>query len=236
MSQLGMRLIQISFKRLPDEHADMMIRAGRYFLQSQGRRPVLPYLAGALLFGALSGVGLEAYRQYVLAPFFGIANLPEFGIIVFEMLPVAFAIAAGAFVQHRLAVRARRKNLIRNLDKEVMIDIDVHEYGMEIARDGQVLTYEWTAFRKVEMAKGFLVFQQDDAIFSIPARAFKDKNAYLTQSHEIIGLWKEARKAALDEAAAAKMADALDLEAEKEQTAPTLKSPGSNPASRSKRS
>lgn len=236
MSQLGMRLIQISFKRLPDEHADMMIRAGKYFLQSQGRRKALPYLAAALLFGVLSGVGLEAYRQYVLAPYFGIENLPAFGVIMFEMLPVALAIAAGTFMQHQLSVRARRKNLISRLHADVMIDIDVHEYGMEVARDGQITTFEWTAFKTVDTAKGFLVFEQDDTIFSVPARAFKDQNTYLTQSHEIIRLWKEARKAAFEEAQAAKIAEALDLEAEKEQTAPTLKSPGSTPASRSKRS
>jgi hypothetical protein len=232
MNPLGTRLMQISFKRLPDEHADLMIRAGNYFLNTRTNRPALPYLAGAIIFGVVCGVGLELYRQFLLAPYFGIEKLPDFGVIVMEMLPVLLAIAIGAALQRYLTVRARRKALIARLDKEVMIDIDVFEKGMEINRDGQFISYEWTAFKKVETANGYLVLRQDDSILSIPARAFKDKDAYLTDSHEIVALWKEANKAKLEDLAAARKAAALDLQTKKGQEAASLKIPGSSPASR----
>ena len=228
MHPLGMRLMQISFKRLPEEHAANMIRAGDLFLHARSRRRALPYLVGAVIFGITCGVGLEAYRQYVLAPWFGIESLPTLPVIALEMLPIAVAIGIGLIAQSFIVRRGRRKTLIAALRKEIMIDIDIYEDGMEVAEEHVATTYYWTAFERVETYKGAVVFYRDDSLFFIPARAFKDNSAYLTQGHEIVTLWKEARLARAESAGATSRP--LDLGGEKMHSAPhSMKATGSNP-------
>lgn len=203
MNPFGARVTQLSFKRMPEEHADVMLRAGKLFLQSRSRRKPIPYLIGAVIFGVVCGVGIEAFRQFVLAPYFGIDTLPTIQVVAFEMLPVMLAIGAGAVVQREIVRRGRRRRLIASLSENVMIDVDIYERGMETSNGG-VFTYcSWPAFRDVQMEKNAITFFRDDTLFSIPARAFKDRKEFEARGHEIVDLWRRARSSARAEPARA---------------------------------
>lgn len=195
MNPFGARVTQLSFKRLPEEHADVMLRAGRLFLQSRSRRKPIPYLIGAVIFGVVCGVGIEAFRQFVLAPYFGIDSLPTIQVVVLEMLPVMLAIGAGAVIQREIVRRGRRKRLIASLAENVMIDVDLYERGMETSIGGVFSYCSWPAFLDVRLEKNAITFFRDDALFSIPARAFKDRKEFEARGHEIVDLWKRAKSA-----------------------------------------
>ena len=213
MNPFGARVTQLSFKRLPEEHADGMLRAGKLFLQTRSRRKPVPYLIGAVIFGVVCGVGIEAFRQFVLAPYFGINALPTIQVVAFEMLPVMLAIGAGAVIQREIVRRGRRKRLIAALAEYVMIDVDIYERGMETSIGG-VFTYcSWQAFHDVKLEKNAITFFRDDALFSIPARAFKDRKEFEAQAREVVDLWKLA-KSGRREAPAASAAPPLDLRGE----------------------
>jgi hypothetical protein len=214
MNPFGARVTQLSFKRLPEEHADMMLRAGKLFLQSRSRRKPVPYLIGAVIFGIVCGVGIEAFRQFVLASYFGIDTLPTIQVVAFEMLPVMLAIGAGAVIQREIVRRGRRRRLIASLADNVIIDIDVYERGMETSIGG-VFTYcSWSAVREVKVEKNAIVFLRDDALFAIPVRAFKDRKEFEARAAEVVDLWKLARRSHRTEGAAA-AAPPLDLKGEK---------------------
>ena len=213
MNPFGARVTQLSFKRLPEEHADVMLRAGKLFLQSRSRRRPIPYLIGAVVFGIVCGVGIEAFRQFVLAPYFGIDTLPTIQVVAFEMLPVMLAIGVGAVIQREIVRRGRRKRLIASLADNVMIDLDIYERGMETSIAG-VFTYcSWPAFRDVQMEKNAITFFRDDTLLSIPARAFKDRKEFEARGREIVDLWKQAKKGVRD-APSVGTAPPLDLAGE----------------------
>lgn len=213
MNPFGARVTQLSFKRLPEEHAEVMLRAGRLFLQSRSRRKPIPYLIGAVIFGVTCGIGIEAFRQFVLAPYFGIEALPTIQVVAFEMLPVMLAIGTGAVIQREIVRRGRRKRLIASLADHVMIDVDIYERGMETSIGG-VFTYcSWPAFRDVQLEKDAIIFFRDDMLFSIPARAFKDRREFDLRGREIVDLWKQAKKGGRDAAPVA-AAPPLDLKGE----------------------
>lgn len=201
MNPFGARITQLSFKRLPEEHADLLLRAGKLFLQSRSRRRPVPYLIGAVVFGIVCGVGIEAFRQFVLAPHFGIATLPTIQVVAFEMLPVMLAIGAGAVIQREIVRRGRRKRLIASLAENVMIDVDIYERGMETSIGGVFSYCSWPAFLDVRQEKNAITFFRDDALFSIPARAFKDRKEFELRGQEIVDLWRRAKAAARPEAA-----------------------------------
>lgn len=193
MNPFGARVTQLSFKRLPEEHADVMLRAGKLFLQSRSRRKPVPYLIGAVIFGIVCGVGIEAFRQFVLGPYFGIDALPTIQVVAFEMLPVMLAIGAGAVIQREIVRRGRRRRLIASLAENVMIDVDIYERGMETSVGG-VFTYcSWPAFRDVQLEKNAVTFFRDDTLFCIAARAFKDRKEFEARGQEIVELWKRSR-------------------------------------------
>ncbi|HWU61876.1 MAG TPA: hypothetical protein VN112_07615 [Ensifer sp.] len=200
MNPFGARVTQLSFKRLPEEHADVMLRAGKLFLQSRSRRRPLPYLIGAVIFGIVCGVGIEAFRQFVLAPYFGINALPTIQVVAFEMLPVMLAIGAGAVIQREIVRRGRRRRLIASLAENVMIDVDIYERGMETSIGGLFTYCSWPAFRDVQLEKNAITFFRDDTLFSIPARAFKDRKEFEARGQEIVDLWRRARPTARTEA------------------------------------
>ena len=213
MNPFGARVTQLSFKRLPEEHAEVMLRAGKLFLQSRSRRKPVPYLIGAIVFGIVCGVGIEAFRQFVLAPYFGIDTLPTIQVVAFEMLPVMLAIGIGAVMQREIVRRGRRKRLIASLAENVIIDVDIYERGMETSIGG-VFTYcSWPAFRDVKIEKNAITFFRDDTLFSIPARAFRDRKEFEARAREIVDLWKQARKGGR-EAPSANAAPPLDLKGE----------------------
>ncbi len=193
MNPFGARVTQLSFKRLPEEHADVMLRAGKLFLQSRSRRRPVPYLIGAVIFGIVCGVGIEAFRQFVLAPYFGINSLPTIQVVAFEMLPVMLAIGAGAVIQREIVRRGRRKRLITSLAENVMIDVDIYERGMETSIGGVFAYCSWPAFLDVQMEKNAITFFRDDALFSIPARAFRDRKEFEARGREIVDLWRRSR-------------------------------------------
>lgn len=193
MNPFGARVTQLSFKRLPEEHADVMLRAAKLFLQSRSRRKPIPYLVGAVIFGIVCGVGIEAFRQFVLAPYFGIDTLPTIQVVVLEMLPVMLAIGAGAVIQREIVRRGRRRRLVTSLAENVMIDVDIYERGMETSIGGVFAYCSWPAFRDVQLEKNAITFFRDDALFSIPARAFKDRKEFEARGREIVDLWKRAR-------------------------------------------
>ena len=195
MNPFGARVTQLSFKRLPEEHADVMLRAGKLFLQTRSRRRPVPYLIGAVIFGVVCGVGIEAFRQFVLAPYFGINALPTIQVVAFEMLPVMLAIGAGAVIQREIVRRGRRRRLIASLAENVMIDVDIYERGMETSIGGVFAYCSWQAFRDVQLEKNAITFFRDDALFSIPARAFKDRKEFEARGKEIVDLWLRARSA-----------------------------------------
>lgn len=213
MNPFGARVTQLSFKRLPEEHADVMLRAGKLFLQSRSRRKPIPYLIGAVIFGIVCGVGIEAFRQFVLAPYFGINSLPTIQVVAFEMLPVMLAIGAGAVIQREIVRRGRRKRLIASLAENVMIDVDIYERGMETSIGGVFAYCSWPAFRDVQMEKNAITFFRDDTLFSIPARAFKDRKEFEARGREIVDLWKQAKKGGRD-APSVGTAPPLDLAGE----------------------
>ncbi len=193
MNPFGARVTQLSFKRLPEEHAETMLRAGKLFLQSRSRRKPVPYLIGAVIFGIVCGVGIEAFRQFVLAPHFGINALPTVQVVAFEMLPVMLAIGAGAVIQREIVRRGRRKRLIASLAPDVMIDVDVYERGMETSIGGVFSYCSWPAFLDVQLEKNAITFFRDDTLFSIPARAFKDRKEFDARGREIVDLWRRAK-------------------------------------------
>ncbi len=158
MNPFGARVTQLSFKRMPQEHADLMLRAGKLFLQSRSRRKPVPYLIGAVIFGVVCGVGIEAFRQFVLAPYFGINALPTIQVVAFEMLPVMLAIGAGAVIQREIVRRGRRKRLIASLAENVMIDVDIYERGMETSIGGVFSYCSWPAFLDVQLEKNAITF------------------------------------------------------------------------------
>lgn len=192
MNPFGARVMQLSYKRLPEEHADSMIRAGRLFLETRAPRKAAPYLIGAVIFGIICGVGIEAFRELVLAPYLGIGELPTVQVIVLEMLPVMLAIGLGAVMQREIVRRGRRKRLIASLADNVIIDVDIYERGMETSIGG-VFTYcAWPAFRGVALDKKAVRFLRDDSLFEIPARAFRDRQDFEARGADIVGLWTAA--------------------------------------------
>jgi hypothetical protein len=210
MNPFGARVVQLSYKRLPVEHADSMIRAGRLFLETRAPRKAAPYLVGAVVFGIVCGIGIEAFRQFVLAPYLGIEALPTIQVIVLEMLPVMLAIGLGAVIQREIVRRGRRRRLIQSLADNVMIDVDIYARGMETSI-GNVFTYcSWPAFSEVRLEKNALAFLRDDSLFEIPARAFKDRAEFEARGREIVTLWRESRNTA-----AAMPGRGLDLADEK---------------------
>jgi hypothetical protein len=213
MNPFGARITQLSFKRLPEEHADAMLRAGKLFLQSRSRRRPIPYLIGAVIFGVVCGVGIEAFRQFVLAPYFGIDALPTIQVVAFEMLPVMLAIAAGAVIQREIVRRGRRSRLIASLAENVMIDVDIYERGMETSIGGVFSYCSWPAFLDVRLEKTAITFFRDDSLFFIPLRAFKDRKEFETRGREIVDLWKQAKKGGRD-APSAYASRPLDLKGE----------------------
>lgn len=192
MNPFGARVMQVSFKRLPEEHADSMIRAGRLFLETRAPRKAVPYLVGAVIFGILCGLGIEAFRQLVLAPYLGIGELPTVQVIVLEMLPVMLAIGLGAVMQREIVRRGRRRRLIASLAENVIVDVDIYERGMETSIGG-VFTYGgWSTFHNVARDKNGVRFLRDDTLFEIPARAFKDRQDFETRGQQIVDLWTAA--------------------------------------------
>ncbi|MCB1445730.1 MAG: hypothetical protein KDJ87_08000 [Rhizobiaceae bacterium] len=188
------RILSVSFARDAEEHADVMLTAGRRMLAGPARISAWAAFAAAVGFGVAVGILMEIHRRLVLPLVLGPAEPAPLGTVVLQLLPLILMIAALYILLYRRAVRRRRAALVARLTPGVVIDVDIFPKGVAMASDRVAIEVDWPAVRDVFAGANRIEMECEAFSLYIPERAFPDHAAFTRAGREVRNLWRAALK------------------------------------------
>lgn len=193
------RIMSLSFKREPEEHADVMIQAGRRMMTPRKALSVGPFFAAAIAVGVVLALGMEAYRRFVLSPLLGNADVTPANVIFLQFLPLFVLAIILIYSFSALSHKRRRQALIERLDKNLFVDVDIYEEGMRSTSGPVTVMLEWKAIRDVAVKPSRLEFEGDSYVAYLPQRAFESRARFEEAAKKIRGLWMSTRHGNADQ-------------------------------------
>ncbi|MDB5526249.1 MAG: hypothetical protein JWM58_4012 [Rhizobium sp.] len=186
------RIMSLSFKRLPEEQADVLLGAGRRFLTGAGTKRGRNILVGAVAFGIMVGLGMEIYRRFVLSPLLGVDEVTPLNIIILQLLPFLILLAALIFAMSRQGNRRQRQALIDRIEPDIFIDIDIFRDGLRSTAGALTMTMDWAAVRSIDVRADRIEFEGETLTAYIPKRSFADRQAFEAAAAQLRTLWLDA--------------------------------------------
>lgn len=186
------RILTLSFKREPAEHAALMLDAGRRMMASPARTNPWPAFGLAIGVGVVAGIVTELHRRFVIPLFLSDAETVTLGILILQLLPVLALLVALAIFSYRRTNRRRRAALVSRIQPGAFIDVDIFPHGLVSSSGPVTIEVEWPAVRAVTTDGGRLVLECETFALYIPERAFVTPAAFAEGSKEILRLWREA--------------------------------------------
>jgi hypothetical protein len=187
------RIMSLSFKRQPEEHADVMFAAGRRMMRVPNASYGWRVIVGAIGFGAAVGVSMEVYRRFILSAVLGVDNVTPVSIIVLQLLPLLLLLLALIYYRTRFVSRRRRQALIARMDADQFIDTDIFREGVRSTSGPVIITMDWTAIRAILIENVRIEFEGEAFTMYIPQRAFENRKAFDAAANEFRTLWQDAR-------------------------------------------
>jgi len=189
------RIMSLSFKREPQEHAEIMLEAGRRFMTSPLALRPWPLLAGAIGLGAVFGLVMEGYRVFILTPLLGIGEVAPLSVICLQLAPILLVAAGLLFGWARHVRQRRRQLLIARVGADMFADVDIFRDGIRTSAGPLVVTLAWEGIRHITTGPSRIEFEADTFIAYLPERAFADHQAFQAAARQIHQLWLDARLA-----------------------------------------
>lgn len=190
------RVLSISFVRDPEEHADMMLQAGRRMVtETDSSVAWWKAIGTAIGFGVVVAIVMELYRRILLPVILDPSEIAPFGTAALELLPlILLVVALFAFLYAR-ASRRRRRVLISRLRPGVFVDVDIFSKGICVSNGGQsTVEVDWPAVRNIFAVRDGMEIECEVFVFHIPLRAFASRAAFNEAGQEIRNVWREALK------------------------------------------
>ena len=194
------RILSISFKRDSQEHADVMIEAGKRLIASDD--PVSAWKPFVLVvgIGAATGIAMELYRRFILPQLLDTTDIAPLSVIAAQLLPLLLlAIGGYVFVMIRNAAM-RRRILASKFAGEVFIDIDIYKQGLVTANGRSTVEMDWAAVKNILAGPRRLELESEATLVYIPERAFASRQAFNEAVATIRNFWREAQRAERDSA------------------------------------
>jgi hypothetical protein len=192
------RIMTVSFPRDPEEHADVMLEAGKRFVASTNPGPAwMPFFI-LIGFGAIVGIVMELYRRLVLPGILHASEIVPLGVVLVQILPILL-LAAGFYLI--LVVRlmaSRRKTVISKLEPRLFIDADIYEEGISTSSSHISVQLDWIAVKSVAVNSNRIDVESEGYVIYFPERAFKNRAEFNEAAMTMRNLWREAKKAARD--------------------------------------
>ncbi len=188
------RIMSLSFKRSPEEEADVMLGWRRRSTKSASAWKGRNILLGSLLFGVIVGLAMEIYRRFVLLPLLGVAEVMPLNIILLQLLPFLIVLGALIFMIWRHGDRRQRQTLVDRLEPALYIDIDIFREGLRSAGGQMTLTMDWIAIRRIHTDANRIEFEGETLTTYIPLRAFKNRRAFADAASQFRTLRQDAMR------------------------------------------
>ena len=188
------RIMSLSFRREPKEHADVMLQAGRRLMTPRNSSYGWTVFIGAVAFGAVIGITMEVYRRFVLSPLLGIDEVTPLNIIILQLLPFLLLIFALLYARARDVSKRRKQALIDRLEPGLFVDTDIFRDGLRSSTGPLTITMEWTAVRNVLIDKTRIELEGESFSTYIPERAFENRPAFEAAAAQIRTLWQDAKR------------------------------------------
>jgi hypothetical protein len=186
------RVMSLSFRREPEEHATQMLEAGRRLTTSPAPASPWPAFGLAIGGGIVVGIVNEIYRQFVLPLFLDDTETVPLGIAVMQLLPALVLLLAVLVLLYRRSLRRRRAALVSRIQPGLIIDVEIFPHGLVSSNGPTTIEVEWAAVRAITSESGRLVLECESFALYIPERAFATPTAFADGSKEIRRLWREA--------------------------------------------
>jgi hypothetical protein len=188
------RIMSLSFRREPKEHAEVMLEAGRRLTMSRSSAYGWLLLLGAVAFGAAVGLVMEGYRRFILSPLFGIDDVAPLGVIILQLLPFFLLLFVLLFTYARYARKRRKQALIDRLAPDQFVDTDIFTDGFTTSAGPVTLSVDWVAVADVIVGDRRIEFVSDSFVAYIPERAFPDRRAFAAAGSQLYQLWQDAKR------------------------------------------
>lgn len=194
------RIMTLSFIRSPEEHADVMMEAGKRLLRkTDAVSPWTPFFV-TIGVGAVVGITMEFYRRLVLPYILDQAEIVPLGAIAVQILPlILLAIAFYVVLLIRLTA-GRRRMLIGKLESKLFIDTEVYENGISTSSGQFTVEIDWLAVKNVIAGEHRIEVESEGYVIYFPERAFKSRAEFNEAATTMKNLWREARKRERDAA------------------------------------
>lgn len=185
------RVLSLSFAREPEEHADVILEAGRRMLAGPGSGSPWRMFFVAIGFGVVVGIAMEIHRRFVLPALLGTSDIAPLSVVAVQLLPVVILVLGLYALLHARTLRRRRSALVARLAPALYIDVDIFPTGIS-ASSGQVaIEVDWPAARNVFVDAGRIEIECESFSLYIPERAFADHKVFTDAAIEIRKLWRE---------------------------------------------
>jgi hypothetical protein len=193
------RIMSLSFKREPQEHAEIMLEAGRRFMTAPQTIEPWRIFAGAIALGAVFGLVMEGYRVFILTPLLGIKDVAPLSVICLQLAPILLIAAGLLFGWARHVRQRRRRLLLARFDHDMFADVDIFKDGIRTSAGPLMVALAWDGIRHITVAFGRIEFEADTFVAYVPERAFTDHQAFQAAARQIRQLWLDARLAIKDD-------------------------------------
>lgn len=193
------RILSISYQREPLEHATIVLATHS---RSSSLKPVVNrwLLLAMVVAGAVIGIAMEAYRRLVLVPWLDPAVVPPLNVIVLELLPFVLLVVAGLYAARQHLRRLRQRTIANLAEARMLVDTDIFEEGISVSAGPMTTIVDWEAISRLTVSGDRLEFEGESFLAYIPARAFRDRQAFDACASACATRWNRARlKAGLPE-------------------------------------
>lgn len=188
------RVLSISFVRDPEEHADVIVEAGRRMFASPEPSDGGTTFLITIGFGALVGIVMEIHRRFILPLVLDPSRIAPFGPVTLQLLPLIFLLVALYFFLQRRQAKRNRSALRSRLQPALFIDVDIFTKGVAISGGHAAAEVDWPAVRNIFVVGNRIEIEGEDFVTYIPARAFSDREALIAAAKKIRNVWREAAK------------------------------------------
>jgi len=197
------RIMTVSFVRNREEHADVMLEAGKRFVAKPNPGPAwMPFFV-MIGFGAVVGIAMELYRRLVLPSILYPDEITPLGVVLVQFLPILFLLAGFYVILVARLTADRRKIVVSKLEPKMFIDADIYEKGISTSSNQLTVELDWTAVREVLVDANRIDVESEGYVIYFPERAFKSHAEFNDAAGTIRNLWREAKKAERDNKMAA---------------------------------
>ena len=172
------RLLGLSFLRLPEEHAVIMMELGRRLSRKASPTSVLRVYLIMMAGGLAVGTVAVLYQRYVLGAFVPPAEQPRLGIVLLQILPFALALLIFLIWRTYWALKSMRRMLTAQIAPGRYVDVDIYEDGLESSCNGLTVQLTWSSVKSIAQRADRIEIEHDGLVVYLPLRAFPDRDAF----------------------------------------------------------